>query len=338
MPPRAPFFFTTDDLPEAERFESYRKLYAGGTDTFQTGPGFHARLRAVSLGSIVAFERHLNAVAHERTAARVRRNGFEHFTVQMNVSGRFQVDVGTGLQYVAPGQVILFDMTRPMRTQLDRAHILTFSVAREVVESAVLDAGTLHGLVLPPDVGGLLADYMMSLTNRAHTLAAPAAAGATRVFATLLTSALSACVKPAMEPAATTRRDRARRYIEKNLGSPRLGPDDISRAIGVSRSSLYVIFQPLGGVAKYIQSRRLAHLRAALARPLETRSVAELCYESGFASESHASRAFKQAYGVPPGQFRASVYSAQEPATHGKGSTQPAFHGWITDLHGTHTS
>nr|MBF0684701.1 helix-turn-helix transcriptional regulator [Pseudomonas sp.] len=149
------------------------------------------------------------------------------------------------------------------------------------------------------------------------------------------TSALSACAQHAVEPAATTRRERARRHIEKNLGSAKLGPDDISRAIGVSRSSLYVIFQPLGGVAKYIQARRLAHLRAALARPLETRSVAQLCYESGFASESHASRAFKQAYGVPPGQFRTSVYSAQKPATRGKGSTRPVFHGWIADLHGT---
>src|SRR5690606_2791364 len=105
-------------------------------------------------------------------------------------------------------------------------------------------------------------------------------------FATLLTAALNARVQHAVEPSSTTRRERARRYIEKNLSSTSLGLDTVSRAIGVSRSSLYMIFQPLGGVAKYIQSRRLAHLRAALARPLETRSVVQLCYESGFTSES----------------------------------------------------
>lgn len=333
MPPSVLFTFSTDDIPEADRFETYRRLYAVGTDAIQTGPHFHAHVRAVSLGCIVAFDRRLNAVAHERTAERVRQAGFEHFTVQLNVSGRFGADVGQGLNVVEPGQIVLFDMTQPMRNEADDAHILTFSVAREVVESAVMDASMLHGRILSSDVCGLLADYMMSLVNRAPTLAAPAAAGATRVFATLLSSALSACLQPASEPAAMTRRERARRHIEKHLSSADLSPDSIAQAIGVSRSTLYTLFQPLGGVAKYIQTRRLARLRAALARPMENRLVAQLCYESGFASESHASRAFKQVYGVPPGQFRASMYDALRIGNTAQTASRPVFYDWVRHLH-----
>jgi AraC-like DNA-binding protein len=334
MPSSVPFSFSTDDFPESERFDAYHRLYAGGTNVIQTGPDFHAHVRAVSLGCIVAFDRRLNAVAHERTAERVRQTGFEHFTVQLNLSGRFHVEAGTGRKSVEPGQVVLFDMTQPMRNEADQAHILTFSVAREVVESAVPEAGTLHGRILSSDMCGLLADYMMSLVNRAPTLAAPAAAGASRVFATLLTSALSACLPSVSEPAAMTRRERARRHIERNLGSADLGPDTIAQAIGVSRSSLYALFQPLGGVAKYIQMRRLARLRAALARPMESRQVAQLCYESGFASESHASRAFRQVYGMPPGQFRVSMYDAPRIDNLLPDATTPVFYDWIRHLHG----
>lgn len=326
------FSFSTDDLPEAERFETYRRLYAGGTDATQTGPGFHAHVRAISLGRIVAFERRLNAVAHERTAERVRQSGFEHFTVQLNVSGRFLAHAGAGPRSVEPGQIVLFDMTQPMRNEADQAHILTFSVAREIVESAVPDASRLHGHILSSDMCGLLADYMMSLVNRAPTLAAPAAAGATRVFATLLTSALNAGVPHALDPAAMTRLERARRHIEQHLASPDLGPDTIASAIGVSRSTLYALFQPLGGVAKYIQTRRLARLRAALARPTETRLVAQLCYESGFASESHASRAFKQVYGMPPGQFRTSMYDVSQAGNAASDHLRPVFYDWVQFL------
>ena len=332
MPPSVLFSFSTDDIPEADRFETYRRLYAAGADAIQTGPDFHAHVQAVSFGRVVAFERRLNAVAHERSAERVRQNGFEHFTVHLNVSGRFQADVGDGLKIVAPGQIILFDMTQPMRTEASQAHILTFSVAREVVESAILDAGTLHGRILSSDMCGLLADYMMSLVNRVPTLAASVTAGATRVFASLLTSALSACVQPRPELTSMSRRERARRYIEENLSSTDLDPDTIAQAVGVSRSTLYALFQPLGGVAKYIQMRRLAHLRAALARPMENRSVAQLCYESGFASESHASRAFKQVYGIPPGQFRASTYDAPRIGHGARSASTPLFYDWVRFL------
>jgi len=337
MSPSVLFSFSTDGIPEAERFETYRRLYAGGTDATQTGPGFYAHVRAVSLGRIIAFDRRLNAVAHQRTAERVRQTGFEHFTVQLNVSGRFHAEVGTGRKLVEPGQIVLFDMTQPMRNEAEQAHILTFSVAREVVESAVPDASILHGRILSSDVCGLLADYMVSLVNRAPTLAASAAAGATRVFATLLASALTVCLPSSLEPAALGRRERARRHIEKHLGSADLGPESIAQAIGVSRSTLYALFQPLGGVAKYIQMRRLARLRAALARPTENRLVAQLCYESGFASESHASRAFKQVYGMPPGQFRASMYDAPRIGSLPAHPSNPVFYDWVRHLHGPAT-
>ena len=47
------------------------------------------------------------------------------------------------------------------------------------------------------------------------------------------------------------------RYIDKHLDSPRLSADAIARCFGWSRATLYRLFEPDGGLMKYIQRRRL---------------------------------------------------------------------------------
>ena len=63
-------------------------------------------------------------------------------------------------------------------------------------------------------------------------------------------------------------------------------------------------FEPSGGVARYIRTRRLAQLRTLLAQPDEGGRIADLAYRCGFSSESDCSRAFKVAYGLSPSEFR----------------------------------
>jgi AraC-like DNA-binding protein len=57
------------------------------------------------------------------------------------------------------------------------------------------------------------------------------------------------------------------RYIEANLGARDLGVDKLARTFGLSRASLYRLFEPVGGVASYIRTRRLARARQELTTP-----------------------------------------------------------------------
>jgi AraC-like DNA-binding protein len=84
-------------------------------------------------------------------------------------------------------------------------------------------------------------------------------------------------------------RRRARQYIDAH---PAATPDAVAKGIGVSRSVLYRAFEPSGGVARYIRTRRLAQLRTLLAQPDEGGRIADLAYRCGFSSESDCSRAF----------------------------------------------
>lgn len=94
----------------------------------------------------------------------------------------------------------------------------------------------------------------------------------------------------------------AMRLIEDRLLDPALDAGELMRALGLSRSSLYRAFQPVGGVNAWIRQRRLEHARDLLAHRTGPRpTVGEVAQICGFASDSHFSRAFRKAFGHSPG-------------------------------------
>lgn len=302
--------FTFVSGRDTEGFEGYRALYAGGSDVAPTGQPFQARVEAHRFSRMIVFERRLAGVAHSRDSARVRRDGYDHFTIQLLRSGRFHGGSPGRERLLSPGDVILFDMTRPQRTRADQAHFVTVSLARDVVEAVLPDARRFHGEILPAASAGLLADLIESLSRRAGSLSPEAAGRTSRALAELLAAALGAPeagAEASFDAAADLRRERAEAYIEAHLNDPRLDPERVADALGLSRTTLYGLFAQSGGVARHILTRRLERLRCALGRPTETRSVTTLTYDHGFTSESHCSRAFRAAYGLPPGRYRSEM-------------------------------
>ena len=98
---------------------------------------------------------------------------------------------------------------------------------------------------------------------------------------------------------------RAEAFIDSHLDDRGLDADSVAAGIGVARTTLYAAFAPVNGVARHIRDRRIRRLGETLLRSDETRSIAAIAFDLGFADESHCSRAFKAAFGCPPGQFRA---------------------------------
>ncbi|WEK52720.1 MAG: helix-turn-helix domain-containing protein [Candidatus Kaistia colombiensis] len=86
-------------------------------------------------------------------------------------------------------------------------------------------------------------------------------------------------------------RRRARSFIDAHLGSERLDSDAICNALGVSRRTLYRLFDKEGGVQHYIQARRLERIRSRLTDANETRRISEVAAEFGFVRSDHFARA-----------------------------------------------
>jgi AraC-like DNA-binding protein len=209
--------------------------------------------------------------------------------------------------------MLLLDMARPTRTRIPQARLVTVSLSRELVEAAAGSADRLHGRIIPARTGGLLADFLCSLTQRVAGLSPQAAPGVTRAMVELLRLGLGGAAQssePARVQIDRLRLAATRRFIVANLADPGLDPDAVAQAAAMSRATLYRVFEPLGGVSRYIQQRRLNRLRAAMLDPMETAPVSRLARTCGFASESHASRSFQKAYGARPAEFRDMTRSA----------------------------
>lgn len=97
--------------------------------------------------------------------------------------------------------------------------------------------------------------------------------------------------------------DAALRYIDGNLADPGLTIDGCAAASGCSASALSKLFrrQLNTSAAKYIRQKRL---EMALGLLQQGCSVGDTCVQCGFGSTETFHRAFKEQYGVTPGQIR----------------------------------
>lgn len=157
--------------------------------------------------------------------------------------------------------------------------------------------------VLSPPWGGLFSDHLSSLQRRLSSIDLEDAPHVARASVQML----AACVRPNADTTAQARDvmegvtlGRVQQYIARHLGGA-ITPEGLCSHFGLSRSQLYRLFEPLGGVANYVQQRRLLQAFHTLVNPASRRlRVAEVAARMGFASNAHFSRAFRVAFGVSP--------------------------------------
>lgn len=301
--------FDSDAIADGEAFGRYHDLYAAGTDVSRAGPDFRARFTLSHLGPLVLFDRTLNDVAHERTSARVRGDDFTHCTLQLVLSGRMVVEHGDRVETAGRGDIVLLDHTQPQRTTAFQAHLLMLSLPRELVGRSTSQVSALHARILGTPQAGLLGDVMTSIVARrlgeATGEPAPLVAMIEAALGLALRSQDAAPVRDRQAPGVL---DRVRLVVEAHLSRRDLTPAMVSQLAGVSRTVLYDLFKPLGGISHYIQERRVARLRSLVTQPhLRAASVKQLAAQAGFASTSHANRSFSNAYGTTPGRLRGEL-------------------------------
>ncbi len=93
--------------------------------------------------------------------------------------------------------------------------------------------------------------------------------------------------------------------IDASIQSEHLRPEWLASETGMSVRSLYRLFADQGlVVAQYIKNRRLDLCAQALQNVHDDEKLAGIGYRWGFSDHSHFSTAFKQRFGVTPGQYR----------------------------------
>ncbi len=321
--------FDTAALPAAHQFEA---LAATVGVTHDVAPldappdaGFSAHAEIWMLNQTVVSRSRFDPLLFSRPAGRARRDGVDHYTLLFTERGRWDARASGPDQQVADGEICLLDLARPLESRTEALSSLCLLIPRPRLD-ALLPAGNWHGVMPRGAAGTLLGEYLRALSPR---LAGMSMAEAREVEQATLHLIAAALAPSALGPArdapgvAAGLLATARARIEERLADPTLTPDRLAAELGLSRASLYRLFAPMGGVAAFIQGRRLARVRARLADPRPVRRLAEVAFGCGFASEAHFSRAFRARFGQTPREARAE-------ALRGPGlAATIGYHSWV---------
>ncbi|WDM67468.1 helix-turn-helix domain-containing protein [Xanthomonas cucurbitae] len=98
-------------------------------------------------------------------------------------------------------------------------------------------------------------------------------------------------------------------HVERHLHDPARGMTSLQTDFGLSRATLYRIFQQLGGLHGYIRDRRLDAAHAHLVSAPDC-SLTWLLYELGFNSERQFQRAFLARFGMAPSEWKRQCQSS----------------------------
>lgn len=324
--------FSTETLAPRDQFEAWHRSISVIFDTVRPAgvdpaDGFRAAVSAYNLGALVVSKVEFEGQHFTRTRHRAAADGLDHYLVQLYATGGLTGTADDRERVLRAGDVQILDLSRANATRADASSTIALVVPREALRRSLDPSVDLHGLVLRGHrgAGGLLSDYLRALYHRAGTITRADAAAVAQAS----TDMIAACFHRTTESLARARSpleamllERIKRHIAERLRTPDLSPATICRDFRISRSQLYRLFEPLGGVAAWIQDQRLARAHAELADGAQARRrIYDIAYALGFASEAHFSRAFKQAFGASPRDVRAGAILRPVGAT---GDSEPS--------------
>lgn len=276
----------------------------------QADEPFFARASITALPDVL-LSRAVNAGARfERNHRTIARSGIDDILVLAYLSGSFRCEVEGSVHVVQADEIAFFDLTRPFSIQSERVDNLSLHVTRRRLVELLPSMADVHGFVLRR---GAMREMLLAQMRTCHALAPQITAAESPSFSDamlqLVAGALQHAKRPSSGPAAhaglaslTDMTD----FIEGQLARTDLGPDDLARAFGMSRATMYRLFEPLGGVAAYILDRRLNRALQSITAPHPVHPrLKQLAHAVGFAHPTSFSRAFKKRFGMAPHEVRA---------------------------------
>lgn len=298
----------------AQEFELLRSglspLFAIDAADRRERPSFRARMTSYQFADIALSASNTSAANYERTTQTIARSAVDNVCLLVYSQGGCRFGADGRSAEIHPGDVCIFDMTRPSTVQATDFADLSVVLPRALLGSQLADIDGLHGQVLAKShpLNAMLVNHLRTLYAQAPVLSVSdvraAAQGATALIAAFAGASENGR-EGIRKAAAASSLQAARRIIETNLHNRVLGPDFICSQLGMSRAKLYRLFEPTGGVSQYILQRRMARAYRSLIDPMQARErVSTIAARCGFSDASIFSRAFRQVHGQSPTDFR----------------------------------
>lgn len=244
-----------------------------------------------------------------RSRKLVEQSEGEFLLVNIVLDGTNWTEQGRSTAESRHGSIAFFDSARPLesRTTENSTSAIVRAPMNLVLEHAGLLREELPTATAIPITGalGVVAGFFRGLAELPPGEAEKAAAVMSSEGASMLASALllaSGRDSPAPSDSLYTRQQ-ILGYLRRRFTDPDLTIDEVAHACLVSRRTLYRVCEGFGGPGALMRRMRVEHARRLL-RVDPARPLAAVAAASGFASDRHFYRAFREETGLTPGQFR----------------------------------
>ncbi|MFJ4690090.1 helix-turn-helix domain-containing protein [Streptomyces sp. NPDC088766] len=309
---------STDTVPAHRRREYWREALSrtfGAVDMSVPEEIDTGTIRTAPLGRLQVTTVDGDALDARRTRRLIAQGDDEAYViVKLLTRGGARLEQDARDVSVGPGEVFIYDMSRPVRLSLAKCFRTTsLVVPRQVLGLREADLRQITASPFRSDtpLGGLLSVLLSRLADTAGAYRPHTREMLARNVVDLLT--VLADERLGRGSAGTPGGDAAmlqqiRAFIGRHLADPDLTPEAVARAHHISVRYLHKIFQGEDTtVSRWIQSRRLEACRRELAhREAANRTIVAVAQRWGFTSAAHFSRVFRTAYGMSPSEWRAT--------------------------------
>jgi AraC-like DNA-binding protein len=326
--------FSTSHFAPGDRFEAFSlrigSMFDMGAPDREQAARFSATIESLNMGTMLVSAMQTHEFVYERSRRRIVRDFIDHLMIRVDLDR-------------PPGEggrtrsVLIIDLGQVSERNLTPEHNVSVVLPRRIFGSQADALARLHQT--PQFHGGalFLGDHLVSIMRHGGDLHGKIPEGVAALTPSLIATCLAPSAghvsKEAQGDLELALLSRARQIIDDRLASPRLTPDMLARELGVSRSTLYRIFEPAGGVARVIRDARMKAAARAIADLESGVRIGDIAHQFCFSSDAQFTRSFKAHHGYTPSEYRAAVVAdrgwtgAVKPAADGR-----LFPGWLANL------
>lgn len=253
----SPTHFTTRLLPAGEQFAAWRELNASVVEMslVDSGtPGFAADQLSWDLDGMRFTQATLPATA-ERQWHHWPKSSMDDWCLVLARGPHPAHAAGA-----ATGHLGFRSLARPFEGRGADEEVLTLFLPRHHFGKEAQAFDSAPAMSVRNGMAAILMEFMTTLARHLGTVSRqdlPRLRAATGALVTACLAPAPDHVMNAEGPMNALLFKRARRLVQQNMASPAFSPDALCRALAVSRSRLYRVFESHGGVAHFIQQERL---------------------------------------------------------------------------------
>ncbi|MGU3421782.1 helix-turn-helix domain-containing protein [Methylobacterium sp. D54C] len=317
--------FSTELFRPKDRFRSWRdvcedRLVPMNQSCLNKEP-FDATIQGANIGGLDFTKFALRNLRASTTAQTLRHENHktDYLFMSMVLTGTVRADQNDQSSTDKAGDFAIRDTNTPWTIEHNGySEVLAIAIPRQQLECTLGSARIFAGLTIDGRLPAatLTSSFLCNLMRERDRLPPPMAERMAGIAIDLVVASLAERLAQEVprSVSGTILVQRAKAYIQANLGDASLDPPQIATAVGVSLRRLQELFHERGHhISEYVWSRRLEAAAQLLADPGCTHlQIGIVAYGTGFATQAHFSRRFKDRYGLSPRDYRhrALLYSA----------------------------